>query len=187
MKVIRAIKYLFLIAVAIALVVLAMANRDPVTLTLLPQELALWSGVDLTIDLPLFVVILGGVATGVLWGFVWEWLREHRHRAAAKTNHREAKKLGARGRGAARQGERGPRRDPGACRGRRSGALTGSPHVHCHEILRVDPRAGRVGGRRGRRAHTWVWFSSRNRRGTCRWRPRANWPCWRPRAWPRSR
>jgi uncharacterized integral membrane protein len=66
MKVIRAIKYLFLIAVAIALVVLAMANRDLVTLTLLPQELALWSGVDLTIDLPLFVVILGGVATGFL-------------------------------------------------------------------------------------------------------------------------
>jgi hypothetical protein len=27
------------------------------------------------------------------WGFVWEWLREHRHRAAGKTNHREAKKL----------------------------------------------------------------------------------------------
>ena len=83
MRVIRAIKYVFLISVAVALVVLAMANRDPVTLTLLPQELALWSGVDLTIELPLFVVILGGVATGVLWGFVWEWLREHRHRVAA--------------------------------------------------------------------------------------------------------
>ncbi len=93
MKVIRAIKYLFLIVVAIALVVLAMANRDPVTLTLLPQELALWSGVDLNIELPLFVVILSGVATGLLVGFVWEWLREHRHRSAARTNHREAKKL----------------------------------------------------------------------------------------------
>jgi hypothetical protein len=54
MKVIRAIKYLFLIVVAMALVVLAMANRDPVTLTLLPQELALWSGVDIAIELPLF-------------------------------------------------------------------------------------------------------------------------------------
>jgi putative membrane protein len=93
MKVIRAIKYLFLIVVAIGLVVLAMANRDPVTLTVLPQELALWSGVDIAIELPLFVVILAGVATGTLVGFVWEWLREHRHRAAAKTNHREAKKL----------------------------------------------------------------------------------------------
>lgn len=93
MKVIRAIKYLFLIVVAVALVVLAIANREPVTLTLLPQDLALWSGVAQSIQLPLFVVILGGVATGVLWGFVWEWLREHRHRAAAKTNEREAKKL----------------------------------------------------------------------------------------------
>jgi putative membrane protein len=93
MKVIRAIKYLFLIAVAFALVILALANRDPVTLTLLPQELALWSGVDLTIELPLFVVILGGVATGILVGFVWEWLREQRHRSAARTNHREARKL----------------------------------------------------------------------------------------------
>jgi putative membrane protein len=93
MKVIRAIKYLFLIVVAFGLVILAMANRDPVTLTLLPQELALWSGVDIAIELPLFVVILGGVVTGLLVGFVWEWLREHRHRAAARTNQREAKKL----------------------------------------------------------------------------------------------
>ena len=43
--------------------------------------------------MPLFVVILGGVATGLLVGFVWEWLREHRYRSAAKTNQREAKKL----------------------------------------------------------------------------------------------
>jgi putative membrane protein len=93
MWVIRAIKYLFLAAVAVALVVLALANRDPVTLTLLPQELALWSGVDLAIELPLYLVILGGVVTGVLWGFVWEWLREHRHRAAARTNQREAQRL----------------------------------------------------------------------------------------------
>jgi uncharacterized integral membrane protein len=93
MWVIRAIKYLFLAAVAVALVILALANRDPVTLTLLPQELALWSGVDVAIELPLYLVILGGVVTGVLWGFVWEWLREHRHRSAARTNQREARRL----------------------------------------------------------------------------------------------
>lgn len=93
MRIIRAIKYLFLIVVAVALVVLALANRESVTLTLLPQELALWSGVEYAIELPLFLVILGGVATGVLWGFVWEWLREHRHRAAAATNQREARRL----------------------------------------------------------------------------------------------
>jgi putative membrane protein len=114
MKVIRAIKYLFLIVVAIALVVLAMANRDPVTLTLLPQELALWSGVDLTIELPLFVVILAGVCHGHSGGFVWEWLREHRHRAAAQDQPSRGEEARARGRGPARQEERGSRRDPGA-------------------------------------------------------------------------
>jgi uncharacterized integral membrane protein len=93
MKIVRAIKYLFLILVAIALVILALANRDPVTLTLLPQELALWSGVDLAIELPLFLVILGGVVTGLLVGFVWEWLREHRYRSEARHNRREARKL----------------------------------------------------------------------------------------------
>jgi uncharacterized integral membrane protein len=93
MKVIRAIKYLFLALVAVALVILALANREPVTLTLLPQELALWSGVEWAIELPLFLVILGGVVTGVLWGFVWEWLREHRHRSAARNNQREARRL----------------------------------------------------------------------------------------------
>ncbi|AHM02905.1 Phosphate transport regulator (distant similar to PhoU) [Roseibacterium elongatum DSM 19469] len=93
MKLIRYIKYLFLVLVAIGLVVLAMANRDPVTLTILPAELALWTGVDYAIELPLFLVILGGVVTGVLLGFVWEWLREHRHRAEAATNKREARKL----------------------------------------------------------------------------------------------
>ena len=93
MRVFRAIKYVFLIVVALALVVLAFANRDPVTVTLLPQELAIWSGVEQAIDLPLFVVILGGVVTGVLWGFVWEWLREHTIRAENSRNAREVRRL----------------------------------------------------------------------------------------------
>lgn len=93
MKLIRILKYLFLVLVAIGLVVLAVANRDPVTLTILPAELAVWTGVDYTVELPLFLVVLGGTVTGVLVGFVWEWLREHRHRAAASTHKREARKL----------------------------------------------------------------------------------------------
>lgn len=93
MTLIRYLKYLFLVLVAFALVILALANRDPVTLTLLPAELALWTGVDVAIELPLFLVILAGVVTGVLVGFVWEWLREHRHRVAAASGKKATQRL----------------------------------------------------------------------------------------------
>lgn len=93
MIVIRWLKYAFLVVVAFALIVLALANRDPVTLELLPRDIALWMGIAYAIELPLYLVILAGVLTGVLVGFVWEWLREHRHRAAASANKREARKL----------------------------------------------------------------------------------------------
>ena len=93
MIVFRYFKYLFLIVVGLALVVLAIANNAPVTLQLLPQDTALWMGVEYAIELPLFLVILGGVVTGLLVGFVWEWLREHRHRAAAVHNQREARRF----------------------------------------------------------------------------------------------
>jgi len=91
--VIRYIKYLFLAIVALALVFLALANRGPVTLKALPEGLHLWLGWPNEIELPLFLVILGGIVLGLLVGFVWEWLREHRHRAEAVTQRREKQKL----------------------------------------------------------------------------------------------
>jgi uncharacterized integral membrane protein len=91
--VIRYIKYLFLALVALTLVFLALANREPVTLHALPEGLHLWLGWPNTIQLPLFLVILGGIVVGLLIGFVWEWLREHRHRAEAVTQRREKQKL----------------------------------------------------------------------------------------------
>lgn len=93
MTILRYLKYLFLIVVAVALVLMAMANRERVMLELIPEELARWLGVQYAIELPLFLVILGGVAVGLLVGFVWEWLREHRHRVEAKTQKRTARAL----------------------------------------------------------------------------------------------
>lgn len=89
----RYIKYLFLAAIALALVLLALANRDPVTLTVLPPDLAAWVGWNQVVTLPLFLVILGGVVGGLLIGFVWEWFREHRQRAEAKAQRRERDRL----------------------------------------------------------------------------------------------
>ena len=44
-------------------------------------------------ELPLYLVILMGVALGLLIGFVWEWLREYKHRAAARAKAREVRRL----------------------------------------------------------------------------------------------
>jgi len=91
----RYIRYAFLAVLAIILISVALANREFVTLTLLPSGLAAIFGVNQSISLPLFVVILLGVVIGVLVGFVWEWLREHKHRAEARRRAREAGKLEA--------------------------------------------------------------------------------------------
>lgn len=89
----RYIKYLFMAVIALALVLLALANRDPVTLTVLPPDLAGWIGWNYTMGLPLFLVILGGVVGGLLIGFVWEWFREHRQRAEARAQRSERDRL----------------------------------------------------------------------------------------------
>ncbi|WP_353618467.1 MULTISPECIES: lipopolysaccharide assembly protein LapA domain-containing protein [Paracoccaceae] len=90
---IRYLKYAFLVLVALGLVVLALANREPVLLEVLPENLALWFGWSYAVELPLFLVIFGGVVLGLLVGFVWEWLREHRHRVEAKTQRRDKQRL----------------------------------------------------------------------------------------------
>lgn len=93
MTILRTLKYLFLIVVAVALVLMALANRETVVVELIPEALAAWFGVQYAAELPLFLVILGGVMVGILVGFVWEWLREHRHRADAATHKRTAQAL----------------------------------------------------------------------------------------------
>lgn len=89
----RFLRILFLVLLAIALVAVASANRAPVTLRLLPEELAGLAGVNWSIELPLFLVIFGGIVAGLAIGFVWEWFREHKHRAAAVQHRREAGRL----------------------------------------------------------------------------------------------
>ncbi len=89
----RYIKYLFLGTTAVVLIVVALANRQMVTLRALPDGLAGLFGGPFEIRLPLFLVIFGGIVVGLLIGFVWEWLREHKHRAAAARKSREVGQL----------------------------------------------------------------------------------------------
>ena len=89
----RLIRYVFLAILAVCLITVALANSDVVTLNLLPEALALTTGYGFSIELPLFVVIFIGILAGLLMGFVWEWLREHKHRAEAARRRGEVKKL----------------------------------------------------------------------------------------------
>ncbi|SHI81648.1 lipopolysaccharide assembly protein LapA domain-containing protein [Wenxinia saemankumensis] len=89
----RLIRILFWGLVALCLIVLGIANRDIVTLQALPTPLAGLFGVSPDIAMPLFVVILLGVALGLLIGFVWEWLREHKHRSEVRARRKEVVRL----------------------------------------------------------------------------------------------
>ncbi|MEQ9694730.1 LapA family protein [Shimia sp. SDUM112013] len=87
----RYIRYAFLGAIGIALISVAIANLQPVQLVLLPDALAELFGFNKSVTLPLFVVILGSVVVGLLIGFVWEWLREHKHRSEKVKTQKELK------------------------------------------------------------------------------------------------
>jgi len=92
----RYIRYVILAVIAVVLVTVALANRGAVTLALLPPALAELGGYPASanrVTLPLFVVIFAGMVAGVLLGFVWEWLREHKHRAEAAGQRREKERL----------------------------------------------------------------------------------------------
>ena len=90
---IRYIKYAFLGSVGLVLVTLALANREFVSLQLLPSEIGGFFGFNATIDLPLFVVIYGGIVAGLLIGFLWEWIREYKYRTGAERAQREVGRL----------------------------------------------------------------------------------------------
>ena len=86
-------EYLVLLAIALCLLTVALANRAPVTVKALPDDLAGFAGLVWQIDLPLFIVIFGGIIAGLLIGFVWEWFREMKHRSTASRKTREVARL----------------------------------------------------------------------------------------------
>jgi lipopolysaccharide assembly protein A len=90
---IRYLRLLFLGLVGLVLLTVALANRAPVAVQLLPADLAALTGVTWAMEVPLFLVIFGGILVGVLIGFVWEWFREHGHRVSASQKTREVARL----------------------------------------------------------------------------------------------
>ncbi|MEM8824879.1 MAG: LapA family protein [Pseudomonadota bacterium] len=87
------LRIVFLGLLAFVLLVVALANRAPVTLRLLPEELATYLGLRFDVTLPLFLVIFLAIGVGLMIGFIWEWLREHRHRAEAQSQRAQKERL----------------------------------------------------------------------------------------------
>ncbi|AZL58441.1 LapA family protein [Tabrizicola piscis] len=90
------IRYLRLVVIGLlglSLLTVALANRAPVEVRLLPGDLAALTGLTWAMELPLFLVIFAGILAGVLIGFVWEWLRETGIRSTASAKAREVARL----------------------------------------------------------------------------------------------
>ncbi len=89
----RTVRYIFLVAIAVVLITIAMANRGPLTIRVLPESLEGILGLSWDVTLPTFAILLGAVLAGMLIGFVWEWLREHKYRANASQERKERERL----------------------------------------------------------------------------------------------
>lgn len=90
---IRYIKYALIATFGIALIAVALANRGMVSIQLIPTEVAGWFAMNPQIELPLFIIIFGGIVVGLFVGFVWEWMREYAQRAEAARQAREMRRL----------------------------------------------------------------------------------------------
>lgn len=89
----KTIRYAFWAIVGLCLILIGLANREVVTVHAMPTALGDLLGVSPDVSLPLFVVIFLGVGGGLLIGFLWEWVREHRIRADARAKAREVSQL----------------------------------------------------------------------------------------------
>ena len=79
----KALRYILLALLAVVLLAVASANRELVTLRLLPPEMDAFLGLGRTLNLPLFLVIFASILAGLAIGVVWEWLRAANVRAEA--------------------------------------------------------------------------------------------------------
>lgn len=91
----RYIRYASIAIFALALILIALANRVSVPVHLVPKELTSFTVINPGHEVPLFVVIFGGILAGLILGFIWEWIREAGERAAAAKQAREMTRLRA--------------------------------------------------------------------------------------------
>ena len=89
----RFIRLLFVIALAVILIGIALANRGVVTVRAFPAGFEQYLGFDWQLNLPLFLVIFLSIVFGIVVGFIWEWLRESHIRSAASRRKSQVDRL----------------------------------------------------------------------------------------------
>ncbi len=89
----RAFRYIVIAVIGLGLLTVALANRAPVMVRLLPDDMSAFLGLPQGMEMPLFLPIFGGIIMGLLIGFVWEWWREGQHRTTATVKSREVVRL----------------------------------------------------------------------------------------------
>ena len=89
----RYIRYACIVAFAVTLIAVALANRTVVTLKVFPDEFTGLFAVNTSIDLPLYIIVFGSIIVGLSVGFVCEWFREYALRAEASKSSRELRRL----------------------------------------------------------------------------------------------
>ena len=82
----RLVAALVLVPVAVILISLAVANRDPAGFTIDPFNPG---NPALTLELPLFVWLFAALALGMIVGSTATWFRQRKYRRAAKDGLRE--------------------------------------------------------------------------------------------------
>ncbi len=79
----RILRSLFLLCLATLLFLFSLANSEKVNLHFLPESLSSFFGIEIALNLPLFLVFFSGIFIGLVIGFVWEWFREYKFRVEA--------------------------------------------------------------------------------------------------------
>ncbi len=87
----RLLKLIVIVPVAIVIIGLAVINRGMVKLVYWPAQL----GGELSLSLPLFVALFAALMTGAVIGGMATWLAQSSHRSAERRYRNEAERLRA--------------------------------------------------------------------------------------------
>ena len=78
----RAINYILYGIVATVLIFIALANREVIRISLVPEEFS-FIGYNFQLNTPIFFIFFAGFAFGIMVGFILEWTREYKLRSAS--------------------------------------------------------------------------------------------------------